>query len=61
MEPVTLTAAAIATLVITKAIEKTGEVLGEKTLEAGGKLFSLLKRKQPETAKEKKPNNFVQT
>lgn len=51
MEPVTLTAAAIATLVITKAIEKTGETLGEKTLEAGGKLFSLLKRKKPETAK----------
>jgi hypothetical protein len=35
MEPVTLTAAAIATLVITKAFEKTGEILGEKALVAG--------------------------
>jgi hypothetical protein len=30
MDPATLSAAAIATLVITKAFEKTGEVLGEK-------------------------------
>jgi hypothetical protein len=51
MEPVTLTAAAIATLVITKAFEKTGEILGEKALEQGGKLLSLLKRKEPTTAK----------
>ncbi|BAY13964.1 hypothetical protein [Calothrix sp. NIES-2098] len=50
MEPVTLTAAAIATLVITKAFEKTGEILGEKALEEGGKLFSLLKDKAPNTA-----------
>jgi hypothetical protein len=50
MEPVTLTAAAIATLVITKAFEKTGEILGEKVLEQSGKLLSLLKRKEPSTA-----------
>ncbi|WP_191758539.1 hypothetical protein [Komarekiella delphini-convector] len=50
MEPVSLTAAAIATLVITKAFEKTGEILGEKALEQGGKLLSLLKRKAPNTA-----------
>ncbi|RCJ22495.1 hypothetical protein [Nostoc sp. ATCC 53789] len=50
MEPVSLTASAIATLVITKAFEKTGEVLGEKVLEQGGKLFLLLKRKAPNTA-----------
>ncbi|MCC5667463.1 hypothetical protein LC653_27165 [Nostoc sp. CHAB 5784] len=50
MEPVTLTAAAIATLVITKAFEKTGEILGEKALEQGGNLLSLLKRKEPTTA-----------
>jgi len=50
MEPVTLTAAAIATLVITKALEKSGEILGEKTLEAGNKLILLLKHKAPETA-----------
>jgi hypothetical protein len=30
MEPVSLTASAIATLVITKAFEKTGEIIGEK-------------------------------
>lgn len=50
MEPVTLIAAAIATLVITKAFEKTGEILGEKALEQGGNLLSLLKRKAPTTA-----------
>ncbi|MEH1799277.1 MAG: hypothetical protein V7L13_08905 [Nostoc sp.] len=50
MEPVSLTAAAIATLVITKAFEKTGEIIGEKALKQGGKLLSLLKRKEPNTA-----------
>jgi hypothetical protein len=50
MEPVTLTGAVIATLVITKALEKSGEILGEKTIEAGGKLILLLKHKAPETA-----------
>ncbi|MEH2292545.1 hypothetical protein [Nostoc sp.] len=50
MEPVSLTAAAIATLVVTKAFEKTGEILGTKALEQGGKLLSLLKRKEPITA-----------
>ncbi|MFK0732197.1 MAG: hypothetical protein ACIWVG_13710 [Gloeotrichia echinulata HAB0833] len=50
MEPITLTAAAIATLVITKAFERTGEILGEKALEEGDKLLSLLKQKAPKTA-----------
>lgn len=45
-----LTAAAIAILVLTKAFERTGEILGEKALEQGGKLLSLLKRKEPNTA-----------
>ncbi|WP_179046804.1 hypothetical protein [Nostoc sp. TCL26-01] len=45
-----LTAAAIAILVLTKAFERTGEILGEKVLEKSGKLFSLLKRKEPSTA-----------
>ena len=45
MEPATLTTAAIATLVLTKALEKTGEVIGEKGLEAVGKLLSLLRNK----------------
>ncbi|MFB2769221.1 hypothetical protein ACE1AT_07985 [Pelatocladus sp. BLCC-F211] len=50
MEPTTLTVAAIATLVITKAFEKTGEILGEKALEKGGELLVLLRRKKPDTA-----------
>ena len=45
MEPATLTTAAIATLVLTKALEKTGEVIGEKGLAAVGKLLSLLRNK----------------
>ncbi|WP_375480265.1 hypothetical protein [uncultured Nostoc sp.] len=51
MEPVSLTAAAIATLVITKAFEKTGEIIGEKAWDEGEKLLVLLKRKEPSTAK----------
>ena len=47
MDPATLSAAAIATLVITKAFEKTGEVLGEKALEQGGKLVQLLQERFP--------------
>lgn len=47
MDPATLSAAAIATLVITKAFEKTGEVLGEKALSQGGKLVRLLKERFP--------------
>ncbi|NEU75918.1 hypothetical protein PI95_026000 [Hassallia byssoidea VB512170] len=50
MEPATLTAAAIATLVITKAFEKTGEIIGEKTWQEGEKLLALLKEKEPSTA-----------
>ena len=48
MEP--FTAGAIATLALTKAIEKGGEILGEKVLEKGGQLMQLLKRKSPDTA-----------
>ena len=51
MEPVSLTAAAIATLVIIKAFEKTGEIIGEKAWDEGEKLLVLLKRKEPSTAK----------
>jgi cysteinyl-tRNA synthetase len=47
MDPATLSAAEVATLVITKAFEKTGEVLGEKALEQGGKLLRLLKERFP--------------
>ncbi len=49
MEPVELTAAAIGTLFLTKALEKTGEKLGEEAFKQGGKLLQLLNRKSPET------------
>lgn len=47
MEPVTLTAigTAIATLISTKALEKTGENLADKIFEQGNNLLSLLNRK----------------
>jgi hypothetical protein len=50
MEPLSLTAGAIATLVLTKALEKTGEVLGEKAIAQSGKLWKQLQGKSPETA-----------
>jgi|ERR671932_456211 hypothetical protein len=50
MEPVSLTTAAIATLVLTQAFEKTGEMLGEEVVKAGGRLTGLLKNKFPTTA-----------
>jgi hypothetical protein len=65
MEPATLTAAAIATLVITKAFEKTGEIIREKAWNEGEKLVLLLKRKEPDTANaielaQKQPLNYGQ-
>ncbi|MEO0840002.1 MAG: hypothetical protein AAF063_14015 [Cyanobacteria bacterium J06643_5] len=45
-----ITPAKIAVLVITKALEKAGEQLGNKVIEEGNKLLSLLKRKKPDTA-----------
>jgi hypothetical protein len=50
MEPVTMTAGAIATLVLVKATEKAGEKLGELIVDKAGKLLSLLKSKLPNTA-----------
>ena len=50
IDPISLSVEALATLVLTKALEKTGETLGEKTLEQVGKLIKLLRRKSPETA-----------
>lgn len=54
MEPVTLTAGAIATLVLIKATEtateKATEKLGKLVVEKGDKLLSLLKIKSPSTA-----------
>ncbi|KKD38025.1 MAG: hypothetical protein WAN66_13915 [Limnoraphis robusta] len=50
MEPVELTLAALAALIITKATEKTGEKLGEKLFEQGGTLLQQLRCKSPQTA-----------
>ena len=50
MEPVLLTAGAIATLVLTKALEKSGEKLGENVIKLGGELMEKLQRKSPDTA-----------
>ena len=60
------TAAAIATLVITKAFEKVGEQIGTKVIEAGSKLLSLLKCKKPDTAivveqAQQEPSNYGET
>jgi uncharacterized membrane protein len=52
MDPLTAGAIALATLLLNKSVEKTGEILAEKTFEQGGKLMKLLKRKSPETASE---------
>jgi hypothetical protein len=49
-EPVTLTAAMIATLVLTKAFEKTGEKVTEAVWKQGEQVLALLKRRAPETA-----------
>ncbi|XZF63196.1 MAG: hypothetical protein ACSI46_30570 [Gloeotrichia echinulata DVL01] len=48
MEPVTATA--IATLIITGALGKVGETLGEKVLEKAGRLTIQLKEKFPKVA-----------
>ncbi|MEP0914201.1 hypothetical protein NDI45_25160 [Leptolyngbya sp. GB1-A1] len=51
MESITLTAAAIATLVLSEAFKEVGKTLGKGTVEAGGKLARLLREKRPETAR----------
>ncbi|MGD1805124.1 hypothetical protein ACP6PL_06740 [Dapis sp. BLCC M126] len=45
MEPIELTAAAIALPFLTKYMEKAGEGLGEKTAEQVGKLWQVIQRK----------------
>ena len=50
MEPVTMTAGAIATLVLVKASEQAGEKLGQLVVEKGRNLLSLLKIKSSSTA-----------
>ena len=51
MEPISFTAAAIATLVFSETFKEVGKTLGKGTLETGGKLATLLWRKRPGAAK----------
>jgi len=51
MEPLSLTAAAIATLVFSETFKEVGKTLGKGTLETGGKLATLLWKKRPGAAK----------
>ena len=51
MEPISLSVILpVATLFLTKAFEKTGEIFGEQAVKQVGKLKQLLQRKSPETA-----------
>jgi hypothetical protein len=50
MEPLTASAIAALTLVLSNALEKTGETLGENVMEQAGKAMEQLKRKSKETA-----------
>ena len=45
MEPITLTATAIATLIFSKALEKSGEQLGEAVSNKIGQLLNLIREK----------------
>ncbi len=50
MEPVSSVAVAIASLVLTKVFEKTGEILGETVIEKSTNLAQLLKNQSKRTA-----------
>lgn len=52
MEPTAMTAGAIATLLLTQAVEKTGEKFGDKLHEQSDKLLHLLEDRFPTTATE---------
>ncbi len=45
MEPLSLTASAIATLILSKALEKDGERLGEAISDKIGQLLNLIREK----------------
>jgi hypothetical protein len=49
-DPVSLSAGAIAVLVTTKALEKTGEKLGDSTWKLVSQFLASLRRKDPNTA-----------
>lgn len=50
VEPTTLTVAAIATIIATKAFEKTGEKIGEAVTGLIPKFLGTLRRNDPKTA-----------
>lgn len=50
MDPVSLTSAAIASLVFSKGLEEASKKLGEKAFESSKKLFDLMKQKYPDVA-----------
>jgi hypothetical protein len=51
MDPLTV-ASAVALLILTKAVEKTGDKLGEKVVQSGNELWKSLRQRNPETAEE---------
>lgn len=50
MEPFTTAAIAIGTVMATKALEKTGEKIGEAVFDRTGKFLTSLKQQSPDTA-----------
>jgi hypothetical protein len=66
MEPITTLSAAIATMIVQKALEKAGEKLGEQVAQQSAKLLATLKIKSPQTASAiesalEQPLNYRQT
>ncbi|NJL91918.1 MAG: hypothetical protein HC916_20655 [Coleofasciculaceae cyanobacterium SM2_1_6] len=49
MEPILAAALAVSTIITTKALEKTGEKLGETVVDRTGKVLAFLRHKSPET------------
>lgn len=65
MDPLTLAAIAVATTMMTKALEKIGENVGDKVFSQSEKFISLLRQKSPQTAvaierAEEEPLNYGQ-
>ncbi|MCP2728245.1 hypothetical protein [Limnofasciculus baicalensis] len=50
MEPLTAGAIALATLLVNKTFEKTGEIIVTKAFEQGNQVMNLIKHKSPEQA-----------
>jgi hypothetical protein len=52
MEPLTLTASAIASLVLTRAAEKFGEQVGSRSMESSKKLLEVMRKKYPDVVEQ---------